>query len=785
MPPKKKASTRKTKVAAAAAAAEAQAAAEAAAVSETIATEAEPTADTTIVAAETDRDKDQKVQPQETTTTETIQIIATQETAEATVAKTITTTTTTKPVKEKTKETADQDQDMREVDSSPSDEKNAAAPSTMAERLERLKGLRQKMSASKQANRSDLIAEHQRSKVNRREVTKKERAREDAEKLIAKRDAEEAGIDHERSQFWSYSAESVERWNEKQDAKKIRMDNQFTDWDQVNHKKYLKQVGELKPNVAAYNAKKEAAMHTNEDGELVVASDSGFYRDANSVAFLSDPKPNILAVDRMAADVAKQIDARTRFSKRRAHKDDDDVNYINDANQRFNQKISRFYDKFTKEIRDDFERGTALITGISEAPAQLLLQGSQQARSMELGHNMQEVRVKKEPDEPLQPESDVPRLNKGDATMSDRSYSGGEKTGNGDEDEGSDDEGEDVYEVERVVGHQHVPGRGLYYFLKWKGYAEKDNTWEPESAVYCHGYVNEYWTRYEASGGKRSDRLGLEQDKQKEKGKSPTSFSRTDQDALLPDLTPLLNQARPPEDMDATNVINDQRSEGGGTVPPKPLEKHRKDRIMSVGASKSKPSDGGRNRDQDQDRTRLTPSLVAHKRRSKDNLENTYSKSIRSDGAQERITAKDSTTSTVSSGDSRTNGMMVPSRTKGDDIGSENSAWATSVANIKTESNSHDGTNEMDLDDSSKRTKVNDADDWIPPASWESWEDHVDLIDSVEQRSVAGKRELVVHLQWKSGKRTEHLSRDVHKRCPQKLLDFYESHLIFREELDE
>jgi pre-mRNA-splicing factor SYF2 len=240
------------------------------------------------------------------------------------------------------------------------------------------------------------MAEHQKSKVNHREEAKKARAREAAEEMMAKQEAEEAGEDYERSQFWNYSAESVERWNEKQEAKRIRMDNKFTgitfiifigsyihltyegcklltsvvvnyqfkqcvlDWGQMNHKKYLKQVGELKPNLAAYNAKKEAAMHVNEDGELVVASDSGFYRDANSVAFLSDAKPNALAVDRLAADVAKQIEARSKFSKRRAHKEDEDVNYINDANQRFNQKIARFYDKHTKEIRDDFERGTAL-----------------------------------------------------------------------------------------------------------------------------------------------------------------------------------------------------------------------------------------------------------------------------------------------------------------------------------------------------------------------------------------------------------------------------------------
>ena len=72
------------------------------------------------------------------------------------------------------------------------------------------------------------MTEHQKSKVNRREESKKERARDDAEKLIAKRDAEEAGEDYERSQFWNYSAESVERWNEKQDSKRIRMDNKFT-----------------------------------------------------------------------------------------------------------------------------------------------------------------------------------------------------------------------------------------------------------------------------------------------------------------------------------------------------------------------------------------------------------------------------------------------------------------------------------------------------------------------------------------------------------------------------
>jgi len=72
------------------------------------------------------------------------------------------------------------------------------------------------------------MTEHQKLKTNPRDELKREKARQEAEKLMEKRDLEEAGEDYERSQFWGYSAESVERWNEKQEAKKNRMDNKFT-----------------------------------------------------------------------------------------------------------------------------------------------------------------------------------------------------------------------------------------------------------------------------------------------------------------------------------------------------------------------------------------------------------------------------------------------------------------------------------------------------------------------------------------------------------------------------
>lgn len=304
----------------------------------------------------------------------------------------------------------------------------------------------------------------------------------------------------------------------------------------------------------------------------------------------------------------------------------------------------------------------------------------------------EEASVKAEPDDPSHSWGNTTSGNQGQ-----KGGSSGDKAGN-DDDDASEDEGEDVYEVERVVGHQHVPGTGLYYFLKWKGYDEKDNTWEPEHSVFCHGYVSEYWTRYEALGGKKSDRTHLEQEPQKERRKSLTSSGKgssneADQGALLPDLTPLLDQARPPVyDLAAIATTIPPDGKSGESAPLKPL---------------------GKNRSKQQAKSRSKPN-------------------------------------------------------------------STSTAPIKTESATHKSDSS-----SSKRKRTRESDDWAPPASLTSWEDEVETIDTVERRQIAGEDELVVHLVWKSGKKTEHLTRDIRRKCPQKLLDFYEGHLIFREEPDE
>jgi pre-mRNA-splicing factor SYF2 len=71
-------------------------------------------------------------------------------------------------------------------------------------------------------------------------------------------------------------------------------------------------------------------------------------------------KPSEAAVNRMVEDLGQQYAKRGRFSRRRAFDMDADIDYINERNRSFNKKIERYYGKYTAEIKQNLERGTAV-----------------------------------------------------------------------------------------------------------------------------------------------------------------------------------------------------------------------------------------------------------------------------------------------------------------------------------------------------------------------------------------------------------------------------------------
>ena len=60
---------------------------------------------------------------------------------------------------------------------------------------------------------------------------------------------------------------------------------------------------------------------------------------------------------------------------------------------------------------------------------------------------------------------------------------------------------------------------------------------------------------------------------------------------------------------------------------------------------------------------------------------------------------------------------------------------------------------------------------FTPPSG--SWEDEIKAVDAAE----GAEGQVQVYLTWRNGQKTQHPLETCYKRCPQKMLKFFESHL--------
>ncbi|KAJ4001904.1 SYF2-domain-containing protein [Lentinula boryana] len=249
---------------------------------------------------------------------------------------------------------------------------------TVEERKAKMDQLRKRLAASSRANRQSLIEESTKLKVTARDAARLERQKKLAETLRQKADAEERGEDIDRAKNWEYTIEENDAWEKRLARKKRRADFEFHDDAHAARRRYKKDLDLIKPDLVAYNKQKEIAMGlapgtlSNFDpnagpSSLQVSTTSleqqlaaeNLYRDANTLMY-GDNKPSEDAIDRMVSKINKDIDKKSKFSRKRLNEDEGDITYINEHNRVFNKKIARYYDKYTSEIRASFERGTAL-----------------------------------------------------------------------------------------------------------------------------------------------------------------------------------------------------------------------------------------------------------------------------------------------------------------------------------------------------------------------------------------------------------------------------------------
>lgn len=72
--------------------------------------------------------------------------------------------------------------------------------------------------------------------------------------------------------------------------------------------------------------------------------------------------PNISEekIDKMVKELKDREEKSRSFSRRRKYREEKDIDSINDRNEHFNKKIERAFGKYTLEIKNNLERGTAL-----------------------------------------------------------------------------------------------------------------------------------------------------------------------------------------------------------------------------------------------------------------------------------------------------------------------------------------------------------------------------------------------------------------------------------------
>ena len=251
----------------------------------------------------------------------------------------------------------------------------SSSSSSAQDRMARFKALQARAKNSSETNLKEATRESQRLAEDPEQLTALRRRHAIASHKLLKAETEEAGEDFERKRAWDWTIDESEKWDKRMKKKGAHRDNNaFKDYHQESNKDYKRLLRNIDPDLDAYTKQKLAAIEKaaasggleiveTEDGEMIaVDKDGSFYSTADTTSFAQN-KPEKAAVDRVVADLNRAEEQRLKKRKERMAKngeDGGDITYINEKNKQFNQKLERFYDKYTAEIRDSFERGTMI-----------------------------------------------------------------------------------------------------------------------------------------------------------------------------------------------------------------------------------------------------------------------------------------------------------------------------------------------------------------------------------------------------------------------------------------
>ncbi|KEH44361.1 Pre-mRNA-splicing factor syf2, putative [Medicago truncatula] len=237
----------------------------------------------------------------------------------------------------------DENSDSEPDQPAPENNEDGSFPKLSA-RQKKWMELRAKMQEAKKRNQIEMANEKKRMEApTESRGVSKQKWLDDRKKKIGKL-LDANGLDMTKA----YMLDTQEAAEEK--YKKWEKDPAPFGWDVFNQRTlynaYKKRTKNIEVDVEEYNRMKEA--------------DPEFYRDASSLQYGKAPKTSEDKIDRMVQELKDRDEKRRAFSRRRTFREEKDVDSINDRNEHFNKKIERAFGKYTLEIKNNLERGTAL-----------------------------------------------------------------------------------------------------------------------------------------------------------------------------------------------------------------------------------------------------------------------------------------------------------------------------------------------------------------------------------------------------------------------------------------
>ncbi|MEW5299228.1 MAG: hypothetical protein WDW38_005112 [Sanguina aurantia] len=220
----------------------------------------------------------------------------------------------------------------------------------MSARQRKLHELRDQLKMSRKANQNAVIAEKKRIKAPSEDTAEAGNIGQKRwmEEKTKRRDEELQRLGLDPTQ--KHRIESVE-YADVQYAERERKQASQTQGVYSNHQATL---------YKSYLKRAENIPYGPSDYEAAKARDPEFYRGADSLEYGKAPALPEANVDKMVAELNAKIVQRAEFSRRKKFDDNKDVDSINDMNSYFNKKAERAFGKYTKEIKGNLERGTAL-----------------------------------------------------------------------------------------------------------------------------------------------------------------------------------------------------------------------------------------------------------------------------------------------------------------------------------------------------------------------------------------------------------------------------------------